>query len=211
MDIEYNVSFDRLTHHPDNPNTGDLGVIRESIDKNGWHGAIVAQRSTGYILVGNHRTKVLRDHPKYDSVPAVQWVDCDDATARRILLADNRASDMRAYDDAALLAVLQAIKEDDETGLTGTGFSDVDLLSLTEWQEPVLPDDLDVPDVEPVKPAAKQKKPETALPLAYSADVLRTFETKLAKARTATGAATNSDLFLLLVERLLESDLQQSE
>src|SRR5262245_16196031 len=46
-----------LRPHPQNPRTGDVAAIRASLDVNGWYGAIVAQRSTGFILAGNHRYK----------------------------------------------------------------------------------------------------------------------------------------------------------
>jgi ParB-like chromosome segregation protein Spo0J len=53
------VPTGRLRPHPRNVNRGDLAVIAESIAQNGFYGAVVAQRSTGYILAGNHRTKPL--------------------------------------------------------------------------------------------------------------------------------------------------------
>lgn len=46
-----------LKPHPRNPRQGDVGAIYQSIEANGFYGAIVAQRSTGYILAGNHRYK----------------------------------------------------------------------------------------------------------------------------------------------------------
>lgn len=55
------VDVDRLTPHPENPRKGDEETIGNSIDGNGFYGACVVQRSTGHVLVGNHRSKVLRD------------------------------------------------------------------------------------------------------------------------------------------------------
>jgi ParB-like chromosome segregation protein Spo0J len=55
------VDLADLRTHPRNVNHGDLGAILESIDANGFYGAIVAQRSTGYILAGNHRYMALRE------------------------------------------------------------------------------------------------------------------------------------------------------
>ena len=44
-----------LRPHPRNPRRGDVDAIEESIAENGFYGCVVAQRSTGYILAGNHR------------------------------------------------------------------------------------------------------------------------------------------------------------
>jgi SAM-dependent methyltransferase len=49
------VPVDSLETHPRNVNQGDIGAIYESIGANGFYGAIVAQKSTGRILAGNHR------------------------------------------------------------------------------------------------------------------------------------------------------------
>jgi hypothetical protein len=134
-DVEYNVSFDRLKPHPNNPNTGNVDLIRRSIRTNGFIGVIVAQKSTGFILAGHHRVLALKAE-EYEDVPVVQWVDVDDATARRILVVDNRASDMRTgYDDDALQALLVQIAADDEAGLSLVGYSDKELERLTKLVE----------------------------------------------------------------------------
>jgi site-specific DNA-methyltransferase (adenine-specific) len=49
------VAVDDLQAHPANPRRGNVDAIRESIRVNGWHGVIVAQASTGRIVVGTHR------------------------------------------------------------------------------------------------------------------------------------------------------------
>jgi hypothetical protein len=49
------VPVDSLETHPRNVNQSDIGAIYESIGANGFYGTIVAQRSTGRILGGNHR------------------------------------------------------------------------------------------------------------------------------------------------------------
>jgi hypothetical protein len=51
------VPVDSLETHPRNVNQGDIGAIYESIGANGFYGAIVAQKSTGRILAGNHRNQ----------------------------------------------------------------------------------------------------------------------------------------------------------
>src|SRR5690606_1183211 len=113
------VSLDKLRPHPKNPRQGDVGAIHESIEHNGFYGVVVAQRSTGYILAGNHRY-MAAEHAGATAIP-VAWVDVDDDAALRILLADNRTNDLASYDDHALAELLQGLMT--ETGtLDGTGY-----------------------------------------------------------------------------------------
>lgn len=120
------VPVDDVAPHPDNPRIGDLAAIRESIRINGFYGALVVQRSTGHIVAGNHRWAAARAEG-LDEVPVI-YIDVDDATARRILAADNRTADLAGYDDRALLELLNDI--DGVTGLVGTGYDDDDLAEL---------------------------------------------------------------------------------
>lgn len=121
------VAVERLEPHPRNPRKGNLEVVRESIRTNGFFGAVVAQKSTGYILAGNHRWQAARDNGMPE-VP-VCWVDCDEAQAARILLADNRTSDLATYDDGLLVEMLQQLMQEDQ-GLLGTGYTAEDLADL---------------------------------------------------------------------------------
>ncbi|QXJ19624.1 ParB N-terminal domain-containing protein [Actinomadura graeca] len=113
------VPMDRLTPHPDNPRQGDTEAIGESVETNGWYGAVIAQRSTGHILVGNHRWLTLQ--AKQASEVPVIWLDVDDDRARRILLADNRTGDRASYDQAGLLALLEGLATSADA-LAGTGY-----------------------------------------------------------------------------------------
>ena len=121
-----NVPVAQLRPHPRNPRQGDLAALRESLDANGWYGAIVAQLSTGFILAGNHRHRAAVQRGAAE-LPAL-LVDCDDETALRILLADNRTSDQAAYDDAGLVELLKELS--DAGRLVGTGYSEADLQAL---------------------------------------------------------------------------------
>lgn len=139
-----------LSLHPDNPRQGDIGAIATSIERNGWFGALVAQTGSGRVLVGNHRLQAARQLG-IEELP-VHWVDVDEVTARRILLADNRTSDLAAYNDTDLIALLQAqIQEDDLLG-TGWDADDLDVL-LAEIGASVIDDsegDVPEPPVDPV-------------------------------------------------------------
>lgn len=140
------VNTDKLIIHPDNPRTGNITSIIQSIERNGWYGTIVAQRSTNFVLAGNHRL-IAAQSLGTKEVP-VYWVDVDDATARRILLADNRTSDLASYDNDLLLEALSRASDDD--GLLGTGWTDEDIERLTGGEpaiiddfKPITPDSLD--------------------------------------------------------------------
>ena len=118
------VAVDALSLHPDNPRQGDVGAIHESIAANGFYGALVVQRSTGHVLVGNHRLQAAA-HAGVAELPVV-WVDVDDDRARRILLADNRSGDLASYDEGRLADLLSELAAG-EDGLAGTAWDGEDL------------------------------------------------------------------------------------
>lgn len=120
------VDVSTLSLHPDNARKGNIERLEESIRVNGFYGALVVQRSSNHIVVGNHRYQAavnlgLTELP-------VLYVDVDDNEARRLLLVDNRSNDLASYDDQMLLELLKLTQ--DETGLEGTGYTDVDLADL---------------------------------------------------------------------------------
>ncbi len=117
------VPIDRLRPYPGNPRRGDLEAIRESLRENGQYRPIVVNRSTSEVLVGNHTLKAARQLGWKEI--AVTYVDADEARARRIVLADNRTSDLAGYDSAALADLLQELPE-----LSGTGYDEDDLDAL---------------------------------------------------------------------------------
>lgn len=127
-DQEYDVvALDALRPHPKNPRRGNVESIAESVSVNGFYGAVVAQRSTGYILAGNHRWKAAAS-AGMSSIPVI-WLDCDDAAAHRILLVDNRTNDVAGYDNTALAEVLSQLALTD-AALAGTGYDAADLDEL---------------------------------------------------------------------------------
>jgi DNA modification methylase len=81
----------------------------------------VAQRSTGYVLAGNHRLLAVR-RDGGAQIPCF-WLDCSDAEARRILSADNRTSDVGTYDAVQLAELLTRIHAEADGSLAGTGYT----------------------------------------------------------------------------------------
>lgn len=120
------VPIGDLTPHPENPRQGDVGAISESITRFGLYQPIVVQLSSRYILVGNHRWKAARALGM-ESMPVV-YLDVDDITAKAILVADNRLSDIATYDDHALAELLQALAAEDALEATGYDSEDLDRL-----------------------------------------------------------------------------------
>lgn len=113
------VPVDRIRLHPANPREGDVGAIWESIQENGFFGALVVQESSGCILAGNHRWLAAKE-AGMDEVPVI-YVDVDDERAMRILLADNRTNDVATYDGEQLADLLEHLESTDD-GLAGTGY-----------------------------------------------------------------------------------------
>lgn len=113
------VSISDLSTHPRNIRHGDIGAICTSLAAHGQYRPIVVQRSTGYILAGNHTYQAARSLGW--SEIAVTHVECDDEQALRILLVDNRANDLATYDDSALSDLLKELAATD-LGLDGTLF-----------------------------------------------------------------------------------------
>lgn len=133
------VPLDQLTEHPSNPRRGSVQVIADSIDANGFYGAVIAQRSTGFVIAGNHRLKAARE--KHLATVPVVWLDVDDERAKRILLVDNRSSDLAGYDDPELAMLLQDLAGSTDA-LTGTGFADEDLADVLARLNPPSLDEL---------------------------------------------------------------------
>lgn len=129
--------IEQLREHPDNARRGDSGMIAESIARNGFHGTIVVQRATGYVLAGNHRLRAAQTLGAKSL--RVNVVDEGDMSAIRRMIADNRTNDLAAYDTAAYRELILALDGDYD----GTGFtqdSAADLIASLEL-EPLPPDE----------------------------------------------------------------------
>lgn len=121
------VDIDEVKRHPDNPREGDVDAIIESIEVNGFISPVIAQKSTGYIIAGNHRYDALQALGSA-VIPVIQ-IDVDDEMAKRYLLADNRTSDLGRYNEQNLMDLLLSM-QDSELGLIGTGYTEDALNAL---------------------------------------------------------------------------------
>lgn len=130
-----------LTPYPGNARRGNVEKVAESLLWNGQFRPLVVQRSTGYVLAGNHTLRAATDRLGWTEID-VTYVDVDDDHARRIVLADNRTSDLADYDEELLHRLLE-----DAEDLDGTGYEDEDREILrrvwdAEHGDPDDPEDL---------------------------------------------------------------------
>lgn len=124
------VPLAELLQHPENTNNGDIEALAESVRINGFYSPVIVQRSTGFILAGNHRYVVAMMMDPKQSLPVI-YLDVSDDRAKRIMLADNAITRRGHDDEAHLLDLLQELHQT-ELGLKGTGFEDYHLLELAE-------------------------------------------------------------------------------
>lgn len=131
------VLIDDVTPHPRNYNNGDVEAISESIEVNGMYRPLFVQKSTGYIIAGNHTWLACKGLGA-DKVPVVM-LDVDDQTAKRIMIADNRTAALAEPDNALLVELLDELARDDS--LLGTGYREYDHEVLKKLAE--IPNDYD--------------------------------------------------------------------
>jgi DNA modification methylase len=118
------VPIDSVKVHPQNPRKGDIEAIAASLGRFSQQKPIVVQRSTGFILAGNHLWRAAKKLG-WDSI-AANVVELDDASATGFLLADNRVGDLGGYDEALLAAILA--EQQAAANLAATGY-DVDAVA----------------------------------------------------------------------------------
>jgi len=140
------IDITSVKPHPRNVRQGDIGSICTSLEQHGQYRPIVIQQSTNHIIAGNHTFKAA-SALKWKNI-AGTYVDCDDETALRIMLIDNRANDKATYDDNELSALLVELADSD-IGLDGTGFDGDDLDQLIKDLQPTI--------IEPAEPIVEQE------------------------------------------------------
>jgi hypothetical protein len=114
------VAIDQLRHFHTNPRNGDVEAIAESIKEFGQFRPIVVNHGTetgrpNEVLAGNHVLMAMRALGK--ETVEVDWVDVDDETASKIVLIDNRSTDLSSYDGDALADLIRTVSD-----LAGTGY-----------------------------------------------------------------------------------------
>lgn len=189
--------------HPRNVRQGDVGAITESLNAHGQYRAIVVQKSTGYVLAGNH-TLLAAKSLGWPQIAAT-FVDCDDDQALRILLVDNRANDLAMYDDRALSEVLQELAATD-IGLDGSLFNGDDLDDLIYRLEGTTGNAADGKSLQEDSDQYAANDTRTLM-LPYRVSEYTDLVTKLSWLRTNFGDENNSVVFKRILDQAYE-DLQ---
>jgi DNA modification methylase len=140
------VDIGTLKPYPGNPRQGDVEAIAHSLSKNGQYRPIVVRAETLEILAGNHTWKAAK-HLGWPTI-AVSFIhELTDDEAKRIVLADNRYSDLATYDPQALADLLTSLEDPDGTGYAASDIESL-LASLTALEPPTaLTDPDDVPEL----------------------------------------------------------------
>ena len=186
-----------------NPRRGDVDAIAEAMSELGQYKPIVVNKGTytgrpNEILAGNHTHQaVLRvGLPTIDVV----YVDVDDDTASKIVLADNRTGDLGTYDNDILFERLGALQS-----LTATGFTKADYDEILAELNPT--------PAAPHQPGRSQEGVNTfdrreqyeaaetrGVLLDYSLDDYDAVTANLDELRKRHGAKDNAETVLLLIE-----------
>lgn len=109
------VPIDTLKPYRRNPRRGDIGAIAASLQHHGQYRPVVVRTKTSEVLAGNHTLLAARQLGWTEI--AATFVDVDAKAAAKIVLIDNRASDLAGYDDQALAELLTGLDD-----LAGTGY-----------------------------------------------------------------------------------------
>lgn len=131
-----------------NPRKGDVSVIEASLQAHDQYKPIVVNKGThtgrpNEVLAGNHTLIAIRNLAEREPGDKrwqrvlVHTIDVDDDRASRIVLADNRTSELGGFDQGALEGLLTALPD-----LDGTGYTSDDLESLSaavdSWSDSAL-------------------------------------------------------------------------
>lgn len=135
VDQEYRLIPARLLRpHPHNPNRGDKEAIAESIEVNGFYGAVLVRahptnEGEFEILAGEHRMTEAVAAAEGDLEVGIPCIvaSYDDIGAARVLLADNETAKRSTYDADELTRVLHSLGS-----LEGTGFT---LAELSDFED----------------------------------------------------------------------------
>lgn len=135
------VPVEDLIPYPGNARQGNKATLVDSLEENGqYRSLIVRETDEGLVvLCGNNTLEALED--RGDHAARCEIVRCDDATALRVNLVDNKANDTATYDERARAALLTLL----DGAVSGTGYDEeeVDALiarfeepEITEYTEP---------------------------------------------------------------------------
>ena len=153
------VDIDSLQPMPGNARTQDVDELREGIRAYGFYSVLVVQYRSGSIIIGNHRWMAAKEEGIKQVL--IYWVECDDETATRLNVWDNRIGDKGGYDPIARILQLETLAQS-EMGLLNSGFDADEMAKYIADNEIPLSEE---EPIEPDIPMGSGKKPfEVACP-----------------------------------------------
>jgi ParB-like chromosome segregation protein Spo0J len=197
------VSVDELKAYPKNPRRGNIKLIAESLTEYGQYKPIVVNSVNNEILVGNHTFEAAKTlgWKEID----VTYIEADAETAAKIVLIDNRASDLSGYDNNALLELLERLDSLEHTGYGDDEFDDV-LAKIEEEKTPSVKEAITKNSLDEIAGqieglAERYKSVDTKVFMVELENhvYIWTIE-QLGKQRLKSGAQSNSDALVKLLE-----------
>ena len=197
------VSVDELKAYPKNPRRGNIKLIAESLAEYGQYKPIVVNSVNNEILVGNHTFEAAKTlgWKEID----VTYIEADAETAAKIVLIDNRASDLSGYNNNALLELLERLDSLEHTGYGDDEFDDV-LAKIEEEKTPSVKEAITKNNLDEIagqieELAERYKAVDTKVFMVELENhvYIWTIE-QLGKQRLKSGAQSNSDALVKLLE-----------
>lgn len=133
----YEVLCSALREYPGNPRSSNVEALAESLKVNGQYRPIVVRKETREILAGNHTWKAAQSLG-WEKLKVTFVEGLNDEQALRIVLADNRYSDLAEYSVPDLTELLDSL-----TDLRGTGYdkyTQVNLEAAFTYEPPTPPE-----------------------------------------------------------------------
>lgn len=124
------VPIEQLRILDGNPRRGDVTAIARSLRRFGQRKPVVARRSDGAVIAGNH-TVMAAQELGWSELAAVLVGD-DEATAKAYALADNRTSTLGSFDEAALASMVADVQAADPELLEAASFTEDDLNAMVD-------------------------------------------------------------------------------
>lgn len=128
------IPIDSVSPHPRNARRGDVGAVAASLEEHGQYAPIIVSKRGMRIVAGSHRWRAAKQLG-WDEI-AAQVLDLTDVQAKKLLLVDNRTSDLATYDHDALLELLGSLPSMEGTGFTLDAVDDL-MAHVAEFDQPL--------------------------------------------------------------------------
>ena len=216
------VPIGNCVPYADNPRRGDLDVIKDSLQQHGQFKPIVVRELDAtsadpsyQILAGNHTWNAAKDLG-WDEI-AVCIIEADDEQAKKIVIVDNRTSDLGTYDDAQLVSLMKdlGIENLDGTGWTGEDFTELRRLTgdlakeQSEGLEAALGERPDAPDTgDPVSPDDGPDEYRFNVNFACTAAQRTVVQRALNHIKEAESVPTSNEALVILAQTYIDEHME---